>query len=186
MEIKRFKGILDRKEAALLVIDIQGKIIKVIDEYQRVIDNSLKLIRGCRILGIPVYHTEQYPSGLGETVTEIKNEFDSEAIQKMTFSCSGAGTLFGDLINSGIRQVILCGIESHVCVQQTALDLLANGFEVTITADAVSSRKKIDYEIAVDRMRDRGVDISTTEAVLFELMERCGTDEFKMISKLIK
>lgn len=185
--VKRFDKLLLPEKTALLIIDIQERIIKVINEYETVIDNTIKLIKGFKILDLPIYYTEQYPKGLGSTVEAIQTELNNlEAIQKMSFSCSGADDLFGELKQKGITQVVVCGVESHVCVQQTVLDLLANNFQVNLVADAVSSRHIKDYEIALMRMRQHGTEINTTESVLFELMKVCGTDVFKQISKIIK
>lgn len=171
----------------MLVIDIQEKILPVIYEKERVIENTLKLIKGFKVLNSPIYFTEQYPKGLGATESRIKMELgESNAIPKMSFSCSGAGNLFRELKEKNIRQLVLCGIESHVCVIQTALDLLSNDFQVHIAADAISSRRKFDYEIALRRMESCGIDVTLTESVLFEMLNVCGTEEFKLISKLVK
>lgn len=186
MEIKRHEKILKRDSTALLVIDIQERIIKVINEYERVVDNSIKLIKGFQILKLPVIHTEQYPKGLGPTVEKIGSVLGSSAAVKTTFSCSGADNLFSTLIKSDLSQLVVCGVESHVCVQQTVLDLLANGFQVNVAADAVSSRREFDYNTALDRMDKLGAEITTTESILFELLEESGTPEFKAISKLVK
>ncbi|MCH7516511.1 MAG: isochorismatase family protein [Bacteroidetes bacterium] len=185
--IKRFDKLLTTDKTALLIIDIQEKIICVINEYETVVENTIKLIKGFKALEIPIYYTEQYPKGLGPTVESIQNELEgNEAIQKLTFSCSGAGELFIELKKNGISQVAVCGVESHVCVQQTVLDLLANDFQVNLAVDAVSSRKVKDYEISLSRMRQYGADITTAEAILFELLNVSGTDTFKQISKIVK
>lgn len=186
MEIRRHEKILKRDSTALLVIDIQERILKVINENKRVVDNALKLIKGFQILELPVLYTEQYPKGLGPTVSVLKEALGTSAAVKTTFSCSGADNLFPTLINSDLRQLAICGIESHVCVQQTVMDLLANGFQVNVAADAVSSRRELDYKIALDRMNKQGAEITTTESILFELLEKSGTEEFKAISKLVK
>jgi len=186
MEIKRHPKILKKEKSALLIIDIQEKILNVMAHRKRVIENTKKLIEGMKILGLPIFYTEQYPKGLGETAAEIKKLINDEAIQKMSFSCSGAKDLFPAFIQENLTQIVVCGIEAHVCVQQTALDLLANGFQVDLPADAVSSRKEIDYQIALSRMAANGVEITTTESILFELLEVCGTPEFKAISKIVK
>ncbi|MFA7229591.1 MAG: isochorismatase family protein [Melioribacteraceae bacterium] len=176
-----------RKNAALLVIDIQERILPVIFENGRVVENSIKLINGFKIMNLPVYFTEQYPKGLGVTESRIKSALEPlEAINKMTFSCSGAGDLFEQFSKKGIEQIVVCGIEAHVCVTQTVLDLLAIDFQVHVAADAVSSRRKFDYETALRRMEKNGAEITLTESVLFELLEVCGTDEFKAVSKLVK
>ena len=183
----RHSTILTREKTALLVIDIQEKLFPVMFSPENLIQNTIKLIEGFNVLGSPVFITEQYPKGLGETEKTIKNTLKNTVpIQKMSFSCLGADDLFGILQYKKIKQLVLAGIESHVCVQQTALDLLANGFQVSLAADACSSRKEKDYTIALNRMQNAGVIITTTEAILFELLKVCGTDEFKQISKIVK
>ena len=185
--IKRNEKILRRENSALLIIDIQERILGVMQNPGRVVTNTVKLIDGFKILNTPIYYTEQYPKGLGETEATIKNALGkAEAIQKLSFSCSGAGDLFDELKDKGITQIVVAGIEAHVCVQQTVLDLLANDFQVDIAADAVSSRNSFDYETALNRMRQNGTEVTATEAILFELLEVCGTDEFKKISKIVK
>lgn len=185
--IKYNEKILKRDSSALLLIDIQEKILSVMHEPAQVINNSLKLIQGFKILNIPIFYTEQYPRGLGSTSAALLTELEGlSAIQKMTFSCAGAGNLFPRLKDNNALQVIVAGIEAHVCVQQTILDLLANGFQVNVAADAVSSRNEFDYRIAIERMRYHGAEITTTEAILFELLNVCGTDEFRLISKIVK
>ncbi len=185
--MQRNPKILNRNKTVLLIVDIQEKILNVMQHKERVIDNTIKLINGFKILGIPVYYTEQYPQGLGETETSIKKELELiEAIQKMSFSCYGAEDLFYEFKKKNYSQIVVCGIETHVCIQQTVLDLLANGFQVNLPADAVSSRKELDYEIALRRMGKNGAEITTTESILFELLNVCGTQEFKDILKIVK
>jgi nicotinamidase-related amidase len=186
-EPKRYNKLLNSNSAALLIIDIQERIFPVILNNQTVVNNTLKLIKGFKILGLPIYFTEQYPKGLGPTLQAIKDELENlEPYDKMSFSCSGARNLFDDLKRKNISQLVVCGIEAHVCVQQTILDLIENNFQVNLAADAVSSRKEIDYKIAIDRMRFVGCEITTTESILFELLNVCGTNQFKEISKLVK
>ncbi len=185
--MNRHHKIFRSENSALLVIDIQERILPVIFESERVVQNTIKLINGFKILNVPVFYTEQYPKGLGPTSSQIKEVLSGiEAISKMTFSCSGAGNLFEQLRNTSIEQIVLCGIESHVCVMQTALDLIANGFKVQVAADAVSSRRVFDYKIALERLRTNGAEITLTESVLFEMLNVCGTDQFKAISKIVK
>ena len=186
MEVRRNSKILVKEKTALLVIDFQQKIIDVMQNKDLLVENTIKLIKGMKVLGVPIFLTEQYPKGLGNTIDEIKSEIGTEAIEKMSFSCSGAGDLFKTLIDKNISQVVVCGIESHVCVQQTVLDLIENGFQVNVAADAVSSRKQFDLKIALERMRANKAEITTTESILFELLNICGTDKFKSIIKIIK
>lgn len=185
--MERHSRILKIGKSALLVIDIQERILPVIFESGRVVQNSIKLIKGFSTLNLPIYYTEQYPKGLGPTDSAVKEALQNvHAIEKMSFSCAGAPGLFDELKSGNIEQVVLCGIESHVCVMQTALDLIAAGFQVQVASDAVSSRREFDYNIALKRMNSNGAEITLTESVLFELLEVCGTDQFKTISKLVK
>ena len=186
MEVKRHEILLQNDKTALLVVDIQEKLLRVMHKNKSLVKDVIKLIKGIKVLGIPIYYTEQYPKGLGETAKEIKDELEGEPIQKLSFSCAGAGNLFEQLKEKNISQVIVCGIEAHVCVQQTTLDLLANGFQVNVPANAVSSRTKIDYKTALQRMGKHGAEITTVEAILFELLNVCTTQEFKDIAKIIK
>jgi nicotinamidase-related amidase len=184
--VKRHPVILKRQKSALIIIDVQERILKVMRKHEKLLENILKLIKGVKTLNLPIYYTEQYPKGLGETIQEIKNELEGDAIQKLSFSCSGDENLFEELKQKQIAQLIVCGIESHVCVQQTVLDLLANGFQVNLPVNAVSSRFKIDYTTAINRMDKHGAEITTVESILFELLEVCGTQEFKVVSSLVK
>jgi len=186
-EVKRFNKLLKSEKTALLIIDIQERILPVINNYQRVLDNTMKLIKGFKIIGLPIYYTEQYPKGLGPTVSSITEELgDLKPFDKMSFSCSGAGDLFEEFKKKNLSQIVICGIESHVCVQQTVLDLIENRIQVNLAADAVSSRKEIDYNTSLERMRQHGAEVTTTESILFELLNICGTPQFKDISKIVK
>ncbi len=186
-EVKRFNKLLKTENTCLLIIDIQKRILPVIKDHELVVENTLKLIKGFKAMSLPIYYTEQYPKGLGPTEEQIVNELDGiELIEKMTFSCSGADKLFNILNTKNHSQIVVCGIESHVCVQQTVLDLIENGFQVNVAADAVSSRKEKDYNFALSRMRDHGAEVTTTESILFELLNVCGTDVFKQVSKIVK
>ncbi|MCX8057562.1 MAG: hydrolase [Ignavibacteria bacterium] len=179
--------ILDRKRTALLMIDVQERILRVMRNHEQLVENINKLIKGFKILNLPIFYTEQYPKGLGPTTELIlPNLQPDEAIQKLTFSCFGAENLFQRFREKKLDQIVVCGIESHVCVMQTVLDLLANGFQVNVPIDAISSRKEMDYNAALMRFSNEGAIITSTESVLFELLEECRSDEFKQISKLVK
>ncbi len=156
-------------------------------EKERLVQNALLLIKGIRILGIPVFVTEQYRKGLGLTVPPIAEVFQGiQAIEKVTFSACGAPGLKENLKDKGISTVLLCGIESHVCVLQTCLDLLVAGLQVFVVADAVSSRTPENCRLGLDRMRQAGATIASTEMVLFELLGQAGTPEFKQVLELIR
>ncbi len=185
--LKRSPLILTKQNTALLIVDVQEKIVPVMYESQKFIANTIKLIKGCKVLGLPIFLTEQYPKGLGATIKEIKDELeDLTPIQKMSFSCAGSVELMAKLKKSEIKNIVLCGIESHVCISQTALDLSANGYNIILAADAVSSRRKFDYEIALSRMARNNIDVTLVESILFEMLNVCGTDDFKQISKIVK
>jgi nicotinamidase-related amidase len=185
--MKRHPLILKKDTSALIIIDLQERILPVIRNIHTVLENTIKLIKGFKILHLPVYYTEQYPKGLGPTSPSVLKVLEGySALNKMSFSCFGAGELFDELRKKKLSQIVVCGVESHVCVQQTVLDLLANDFQVNVAADAVSSRRETDYNIALKRMRVCGAEITTTESILFELLEVCGTPEFKEISRIVK
>lgn len=183
----RYKKVLENNRTALLIIDIQEKIIKVMHENDRVVEKALKLLKGFKEMDLPVYYTEQYSKGLCPTVSELLTELNEiNPTEKTTFSCFGAENLFNGFREKSIDQIVVCGVEAHVCVQQTVLDLLENGFQVNLAADAVSSRRKFDFQISLERMRECGALVTTTESILFELLEFCGTDIFKKVSKIVK
>ncbi len=185
--IIRNPKILSRDNTSLLLIDIQIKILDVMQNPKMVINNSLKLIKGFKVLNIPIFYTEQYPKGLGSTAPQLQEGLKGlSAIQKSCFSCLGAPNFFKRLRDNKVNQIVVAGIETHVCVQQTVLDLLANGFQANVAADAVSSRYENDYKFALDRMRANGAEVTTTEAILFELLKYCGTEDFKTIAKIIR
>ncbi|MDZ7331636.1 MAG: hydrolase [candidate division KSB1 bacterium] len=183
----RHETVLTKGTTGLLVIDIQERINAVMKYRERVVKNTAKLISGLKILNVPIFVTEQYRKGLGPTEKPILDLINqSTIVEKMTYSCCMAQPLMEQLRTHQIKQVAVCGIETHVCVLQTCLDLLAHGFQVHLVTDAISSRRKLDHEAAIDRMVQAGVIPTTTEAVLFELLEQAGTPEFKQISKLVK
>ena len=183
----RHNTILNKNTTGLLIIDIQERINAVMKFRDRVVKNTVKLINGFKILEVPIFITEQYRKGLGTTEKPILDALSQPGIiEKVNFSCCAALTLMEELKAEQVQQVVVCGIETHVCVLQTCLDLLAEGFQVHLIIDAISSRRKLDHEAAIDRMEQAGVILSTTESALFELLERAGTPEFKLISQLIK
>ena len=181
------RTVLDRERSALLVVDVQERLWTAMRRRQRLAERIVVAVRGCRLLEIPIFYTEQYPRGLGPTIAPLREALgDVQPLVKMTFSCCGLAELPRMLREKGVEQVILAGIEAHVCVLQTALDLVADGFQVHLLADAVSSRYAIDERTALRRLSRRGVELSTVETALFELLTTAEAPEFKEISKLIK
>jgi nicotinamidase-related amidase len=178
---------LTRAQAGLVVVDIQERLLPAIFEKERVRENAVRLIKGAVVLQVPVFATEQYRKGLGPTVPEIAGAIQGFApIEKLAFSACGAGEFVARLKGKNVSDVILCGIEAHVCVMQTCLDLLDSGFRVFVVADAVSSRTPENCRLGLDRMRAAGAVMTSTEMVLFELLEQAGTAEFKQILALVK
>jgi nicotinamidase-related amidase len=179
---------LDRRSArdgGLLIIDVQEKLLAVIEDRARVVANGVRLIHAAAELGIPTWATEQYPKGLGSTVPEIAALLPQRS-SKLTFSCCGVPELVEQLHGRGIRHLTLAGIEAHVCVAQTALDLLRLGFNVGVAADAVASRNRFDCEISLRRLESVGAVVTSTEAVLFEWLTSADHQKFKAISALVK
>ncbi|MBN2042226.1 MAG: hydrolase [Candidatus Aenigmarchaeota archaeon] len=180
-------GILDRNKCALIVIDIQDRFKPVIHEMKRVIDNTEKLIKACQVLRIPIVVTEQYPKGLGNTLPEIFELIPhAEAIEKTNFDCFGERK-FGERIkNLGITDLILAGIESHVCILKTALTARLHDYNVHVVTDAVSSRKSHDHATAIERMKQNGCFMATTEMIIFQLLEKSDQIEFSEIREIVK
>jgi nicotinamidase-related amidase len=182
---RRFQ--LDRDDAVLLVIDIQERLAAAMSERERVVANTAHLIAGAKLLGVPVVHTEQYPKGLGPTVPELRAALaPAPAIEKLTFDCCGERSFAPALEQTGRSSVIVCGMETHICVLQTVLGLLAGGLTVHVAADAACSRNPENARLALDMQRDAGAVVTCTETVLFQLLGRAGTPEFKAIQARIR
>lgn len=162
----------------------------VIHDAETITRNIERLIRGCKILDVPLLMTEQYVKGLGCTIAPIRTAADETfgyaPIEKTCFSAFANGEVLAEMRSLKKKQIVVAGIETHVCVYQTVTDLLANGYEVTLIADAVSSRAASNRDIAIRRMNSEGAKLSSTEMMLFELLVEAGTDEFRAISPLVK
>ena len=176
-----------KENSLALIIDVQERLYPHIFENDKLEKNLRILISGFNILEIPILVTEQYPKGLGPTIPSLHEMLKSSpVIEKMSFSCCDEPVFMKSLEDSGKKSVLVAGIESHVCVLQTVIDLLNKNFLPVIIEDCVSSRNLNDKRIAMKRMRQEGVIISTTESILFELLRISGTEQFKAISKLVK
>jgi len=172
-------SLLDRRRTALVVVDVQEGF-RSYESFAGVADACAKLVQAARILEVPRLVSEQYPKGLGHTAPEVGLE-DEQPLEKSVFSAARA-----EGFDLGARdQAVVCGIETHVCVSQTVHDLLEEGVEVHVPADAVGSRHAIDYERGLERLERAGAVVTTVEAALFELLGRAGTPEFKEVQKLI-
>ena len=180
--------ILDLTSCALVVIDVQEAFRNAIPQFEQIAVRISTTVRGFQILGVPVIVTEQYPQGLGPTVEEIVLSLPENAqrVEKKAFSACGASIFKRNLEHLEVSQVVICGIETHVCVSQTAHDLLAAEYDVHVLTDCVASRFDHDKEAGLSKMYASGVDPSSVEMALFELMRDSGHEKFKEIQTLIK
>ena len=183
-EYERSGEMMSVGDTALAVIDVQEKLIPLVPGFERIVWNIERLLDGAKILSVPVIATEQYPKGLGPTVPSIAKRLECSD-EKIAFSAAACAPI-KQLAEQGVSRVLLAGIESHVCVQQTALDLLAAGYRVYVAVDAVGARYEIDHDVALRRMESTGVTLTTTEAALFEWCEAAGTEPFKQLSQLVR
>ena len=176
---------LSRKVNALLIIDVQEKIIRPIFKKDSIIKNIKKLIDAYQILEENIFLSEQNPFKLGSTIPELLPKNGFKKIEKMEFSLANIQEFLEELKNKKITNLIVCGIETHICIQQTVLDCLQKGFEVILVSDAMSSRNRVDHEIALHRMIQNGAILTTTEAIIFELCKTADRKEFKEIRNII-
>jgi nicotinamidase-related amidase len=178
---------LSTDNAVLVIIDVQERLLRVMPDKDKLVESFQKLIQGAKVLGVPTVMTEQYPQGLGPTVPEITQLLpEVKPITKVSFSCCQETGFTASLEALKRKQVLMTGIEAHVCVYQTALDLLANGFEVQVVADCVSSRTQFNRDIGLNRICAAGGSVTSVETALFELLRVARGDKFKEISKIVK
>ena len=174
-------------KSCLLVIDVQGRLAEMMHHKKQLFKHVITMIQTAKLLNIPIHWFEQYPKGLGPTQSDIKALLsDAHYHEKITFSACGAAGFFDALRESGKEQCIVTGIETHVCVYQTVLDLIANGFVVKVNQQAVSSRDKTNKKLALNNMQLSGAEITSTEMILFELMQTAEHPDFREISGLLK
>ena len=178
---------LTTDKAVLVVIDMQGKLAQSMYRKELLFENVEKIIKGAQVLGIPMLLTEQNPKGLGPTVPEIADLVPNvRRIPKLSFSCCGDELFLKELSALQRCQVLLTGIEAHVCLYQTTVDLVASGYEVHVVADAVSSRTAENRDIGLQKMKDVGASITSVETVLFELLRVAEGYRFKEILNIVK
>jgi len=183
----RHPRILNRDEAVLFIIDVQESFRKVLLDFSELTKNISVLVEAMKVLDVPIVVTEQYPRGLGHTVEELTQSLPPhQYFEKNCFSSAAIPELLSWLKQSGKRQVILCGIETHVCVNQTAHDLLMHGYDVHLITDAVTSRIASNKAIGIQKIVSSGGIPSSVEMALFEMLVEAGTDRFKAIQKLVK
>lgn len=180
-------ALLSQEDSVLMVIDMQGNLYESMQDKSFLLENVRKLVRGMQVFGIPVIVTEQIPEKLGPTIEPVVSLLpDAPRIPKSDFSCCGEEKIMKALKALERQQVLLCGIETHVCVYQTAVDLLGFGYDVHLVADAVSSRTVLNREIGIRKLRDEGARLASTEMVLFELIRTAADPKFKEIFRIVK
>jgi nicotinamidase-related amidase len=179
---------LDRNHTVLLVVDVQERMLPAIDNHEEVLANVVRLAAGFRRLSIPMLVTEQYAKGLGPTVPAVREAMAEWYIpvDKMTFSACGDLHFMNQLEAAGKGNVILCGVEAHICVYQTAMDLRDMGYTVELAADAIGSRSPRNRDIAIEKIMRRGIDVTSAEMILFEMMVRADVPEFKDVQAIVK
>jgi len=174
-------------DTIVVLIDVQGKLWNVMYEKEILLENTQKLVKGIQLLGIPIVLTEQNPQGLGPTMPELTQLMPNvKPVPKFCFSCYQDKPFHDSLISLKRKQVLIAGIEAHVCVYQTAMELMNDGFEVQVVADAVSSRSLRNRDVALGRVVSEGAKLTTTEMALFELLQTAESPRFKELSKVIK
>ena len=174
-------------QTALLIIDVQEKLVNVMQESELLVKNISILAQAAKILEMPVLWCQQYPKALGATVNQVSEHLEEiKQIDKMCFSCCGSQDFMENLRKVNAEKIIICGIESHICVYQSAVDLARKGYEVQVVADAVSSRTAQNKQIALNRLTAEGITVSSVEMSLFEILGSADHPCFKQISKLIK
>ena len=181
------EGLLSKENAVLIVVDVQERLFPLISGKDIILNNMRKLIRFAKIIGIPIILTEQYPKGLGPTISEIRELTSTiKPIEKLEFSCLASSAFRERLAEIHAKNLVLTGIEAHICVAQTAIEALTYGYRVYAVHDAISSRRLEDKTVAVERMRQHGVTIVTSEMLMYEILRKAGTPEFKKVLKLVK
>lgn len=184
----RSERLLSRDRAVLIIFEMQERLLPAVHEHKDVLKNIQNMVRSARILDVPIILTEQYPKGLGPTVPELMEVLgeDVKPIEKLSFSAFGSDEFKDKLKYLDAKTLILCGLECHICINQTAHDALQEGYRVHVLADGTSSRTKKNYKLGLKKMRQGGAVITSTETALYELMEVAKTDEFNGILKVLK
>lgn len=176
---------IERDKAVFLLIDVQEKLYPHMENKEALLSKTVTLLSGLAALEVPALAARQHPQGLGDTIEQLRPYFEGY-YDKKDFSCCSHEGLMATVAEAGRNQVIIAGIEAHICVLQTAIDLKAIGFQPVVVTDAISSRSRQDYDIALRRMEQEGVLLATVESILFELCRVSGTAQFKAISRLVK
>lgn len=178
---------LHHENTGLVIVDVQGKLASLVDQNEALLANLQTLIKGSKILGLPIIWLEQNPQGLGKTVSEISELLkDYQPLQKHTFNACANRDFMQAIADSGANQWLVCGIEGHICVYQTALGLSSSNYEVEVVADCTSSRSRSNLDLALNKLQHNGVNLTSVEMCLFELIKDSRLAEFRQVLSLIK
>lgn len=179
---------LNKENTVFILVDVQGKLAEIVYKHEELRDRLIQLIKGLKLLDIPMVWLEQYPKGLGQTSKEIAKHMpeNMQPISKMTFNACENNQFVQELSKMNRKQIIIAGIEAHICVYQTAVGLISLGYEVEIVQDAVSSRTKENKQIGLEKMKSYGMRVTSVEMVLYELMKAADTSLFKKILPIVK
>lgn len=178
---------LTTDNSGLVLIDIQGKLAQAMHNKEALFDNIIRLVKGAEVLELPILWTEQYPAGLGPTIPQIKELLPNQSpVSKLSFSCCGEEQFLNALKALDRKNMVVTGIETHVCVYQTVADLVDLGYDVQVVVDAVASRTADNKTIGLEKCKQAGAGLTSTEAVLFELLKIAGGEKFKQIIKIVK
>ncbi len=178
---------LNKEHAGIVIVDVQVKLISVMKHRERVVDNIIKLLHLSRLFNLPVILTEQYPKLIGSTFPEIKETLPTyDPIEKMDFDCCAVEHFNNRLESAGLKTIILSGVETHICILQTCISLLKRGYNVHVPRDAVDSRTDENRDVGLELMKEAGAVITSTETVIFQILKRAGTKEFKEMLKIVK
>lgn len=178
---------LSQEKSGLIIVDVQGKLARMVHESDALLSNIQVLIRGCQILKLPIVWLEQNPQGLGQTVIELKALLkDYQPLEKYRFNACDSSDFIKAITDSGVQQWLVCGIEAHICVYQTSLGLLARNYDVEVVVDCISSRSKANIDLALNKLQRHGASLTNIEMCLYELVKDSRKEEFKQILPLIK
>jgi nicotinamidase-related amidase len=183
----KYPNILSKSGTVLVIFEMQERLVPAVQDNKKVLENIMNMVRAAKILKLPIVLTEQYPKGLGLTVPELNELLGGpKPIEKLSFSAFGSEEFKNRLVELDAKTLILCGLECHICINQTALEGVQEGYNIHVLADATSSRTREDYEVGLEKIRQGGAVVTTTETAIYELMKVAKTDEFDKILKVLK
>jgi nicotinamidase-related amidase len=178
---------LNQEKTGLIIVDVQGKLARIVHESESLLSNTQALIQGCQILKLPIIWLEQNPQGLGQTIQEVSSLLKGhQPLEKHTFNACENDNFIEAITESSIHQWLICGIEAHICLYQTALGLLARDYDVEVVVDCISSRSKANIDLALTKLQSKGANLTSVEMCLYELLKDARKEEFKQILALIK